>query len=130
MVDDDGMGSRADSDVSLPIQGNNLPNAPYGHASSHLSSIFYCLISYDYCLLALTATQQAPFLSYLTFFVYCLLLIFLRCHMSILCPQPSFIICQPSYDFVSSRAASIIITWQQLQLWLPSTFLFLTPPPR
>ena len=42
--DDDGTGGEADHDVSLPIQGKNLPPAPYGLCSSYLSPIFYCLI--------------------------------------------------------------------------------------
>ena len=72
-----------------------------------MTSIFYCLISYVYCLVALAATWWASFLSHLTSFVYCLLF---WGRVSIVCPQPS-------YDFISSAAVLIIIKWKQQQLW-------------
>ena len=89
------MSGGADSSVSLPKQGKNLQPAFYGFKLYHVTSIFYCLVSYVYCLIAPAAPRQASFLSHLTSFTYFLLPIVLRssayclpsaliCHMSVL----------------------------------------------
>ena len=99
------MESEAALGVSLPKLGKNPRPAFCGLIIHHVTPIFYCLISYVYCLIPPAATWHASFLCHLTSFVCCLLPIV----------QRSRVYCLPSALFCH---ISVLLWLHQLGSWV------------